>query len=228
VKEHPNTRQRDVRTALHEAAMASVYAYISSDEGQSYIRSCLTRRRLGVFLDTDIEEAVLSEALRFLSRGEEITSAAAWCRRRINARTIDLSRGAIRKERVTGVRVDLNDANEGQVFDDAPALSEGLSLADVRQAVANADDTDANISAALTYVTRVADDASLHTKCPQPQSGSTRNEAAMWAGLWYSGADSCFGPGNATTKRRSRAMERVRVLLVTCAQAITPKGDSHE
>ena len=71
--------------------MASVYAYISSDEGQSYIRSCLTRRRLGVFLDTDIEEAVLSEALRFLSRGEEITSAAAWCRRRINARTIDES-----------------------------------------------------------------------------------------------------------------------------------------
>lgn len=209
--------------------MASVYAYIASEEGQSYVRGCLTRRRLGAYLDTDVEEAVLSEALRFISRGEEIANAAAWCRRRINARTIDLSRGAIRKERDYGRRVELNDANEAQTFkDDEASFSEGLSLGAVRQAVSAADDTDANIAAALTYVTRVADDASLHESCPQPQSGSTRSEAAMWAGLWYSGAESCFGVGNATTKRRSRAMERVRTLLVSCALSLTKIGESHE
>lgn len=209
--------------------MTSVYTYIASEEGQAYVRSCLARRRLGAYLDTDIEEAVLSEALRFISRGDEIINAAAWCRRRINARTIDLSRGAIRKERDYGRRVDLNDANEATALSVEDAgFGEGISLSAVRQAVAAADDTDISIAAALTYVTRTAEDASLHTNCPQPQSGSTRSEAAMWAGLWYSGSESCFGPGNATTKRRSRAMERVRTLLVTCASAITKTGDSHE
>ena len=214
-----DTKQQESLVILSQP-MQRVYDYMSSEAGQAYIRSCLARRRLGEFLDTDIEEAVLSEALRFLARGEVISNADSWCKSRINARTIDLARGAIRKERDLGVRVELFEVEQAQENEEETvsqfSLDGSVSLADIRKLIAASDDTDINISAALSYITRVGEEATLHRDCPQPKAGATPSDAAVWAGLWYAGVESCFGPGSNITKRRSRAMERVRQLLRSC------------
>ena len=75
------------------------------------------------------------------------------------------------------------------------------------------DERPEDISAAITFIARVADEAELAQQCPQPEAGATATEAAVWAGLWYAGRHECFGEGNTITKRRSRAMSRVRALF---------------
>jgi hypothetical protein len=214
-----DTKQQESLVILSQP-MQRVYDYMSSEAGQAYIRSCLARRRLGEFLDTDIEEAVLSEALRFLARGEVISNADSWCKSRINARTIDLARGAIRKERDLGIRVELFEVEQTQENEEETvgqfSLDGAVPLSGVRKLIAASDDTDVNISAALSYITRIGEEATLHRDCPQPKAGATPSDAAVWAGLWYAGVESCFGPGNNITKRRSRAMEHVRQLLRSC------------
>jgi hypothetical protein len=191
--------------------LAEVHAYVSSETGQERIRKALLRRRLPGALDTDIEEAVLGEAHRFLAKGQHIGSIPGWCNARIAARSVDLARGAIRAELALGVRVtdvDLEDRADAVV---EPSPNGGLAEARVAVLYADADNDD--ISAGLTFITRVADEAELLDECPQPAAGATASDAAMWAGLWYAKQSDCFGDGNTVTKRRSRAAKRVRALI---------------
>jgi hypothetical protein len=202
-----------------ESTLAEVHAYVSSETGQERIRKALLRRRLPGALDTDIEEAVLGEAFRFLNRGQLIGSVPGWCNARIAARSIDLARGAIRNELVFGVRVSDDDIADMTAVEETSDL--GGSLAEARAAILHADASSADISAGLTFVTRVTDEGGLLEECPQPAAGATASDAAMWAGLWYARQDECFGVGNTFTKRRSRAAKRVRALL---AEALAGRG----
>jgi hypothetical protein len=197
-------------TLEQEAVLAEVHVYVGSDEGQRRVSAALERRRLPSSLDTDIEEAVLSEARRFIMRGSLIESVPGWCNARIAARSIDLARGVIRKEKRLGVQAD---EAELEHLAEPEELPVGGDLGGLRLVVLDLDERPEDISAALTFITRVADEANLSSQCPQPDAGATPTEAAWWAGLWYAGRHECFGSGNTITKRRSRAMARVRALL---------------
>lgn len=199
-----------------DSTLAEVHAYVGSSAGQERIQKALLRRRLPGSLDTDIEEAVLGEAFRFLTRGQVIGSVPGWCNARIAARSIDLARGAIRNELVFGVRVSDDDVADNAVTERSTPPNE--NLAEARVAILYADASSADISAGLTFVTRVADEADLLDECPQPVAGATASDAALWAGLWYAKQSECFGDGNTITKRRSRAARRVRELLAVALE----------
>jgi len=205
---------------LHDD-LAAVHEFMASDPGRSAVRSALARRRLPGYLDTEIEEAVLGEALRFLKNGGEIDSPAGWCRARITARSIDLARGALRDRRRWGERVpyaedlleetlDGSDAAE----DETALLPEG-GLEQVRRELLRSGANETAIAGALTFVSRIGEEAEIAGECPQPSTGADDEECAMWAVLWYLGRRDCFGSGNTEAKRRSRAARGVRDLLRT-------------
>lgn len=205
---------------LHDD-LAAVHEFMASDPGRNAVRSALARRRLPGYLDTEIEEAVLGEALRFLKNGGEIDSPAGWCRARITARSIDLARGALRDRRRWGERVPytedllegtLDESNAAQ--DETVGLPEG-GLDQVRRGLLRSGANETAIAGALTFVTRVGEGAEIVDECPQPATGADEEESAMWAVLWYLGLRDCFSSGNTAAKRRSRAARGVRELLRT-------------
>lgn len=197
-------------TVAQEALLTEVHLYVGSAEGQRRIAVALERRRLPSSLDTDVEEAVLGEARRFILNGGEIRSVKGWCNARVAARSIDLARGVIRREQYVGTKVDEAELDDVEATELAPFDGDLRSL---RTAILLLDERPEDVSAALTFIARVADEAHLAQECPQPEAGATATEAAVWAGLWYAGRYECFGDGNTITKRRSRAMARVRGLF---------------
>lgn len=199
---------------LHDD-LAAIHAFMASDTGRGAVRAALARRRLPGYLDVEIEEAVLGEALRFLKNGGEIDSPAGWCRARITARSVDLARGALRDRRRWGERVPFGEdlLNEEDHAEDATAdLPEG-GIDKVRRDILSSGGNETAIAGALTFVTRVGEQATLAAECPQPATGADEEESAMWAVLWYLGLRDCFTPGNTAAKRRSRAARGVRELL---------------
>lgn len=198
-----------MRSAAHDEALVQVHSYVTSATGQAKIQQALQRRRLPGSFDTEIEEAVIAEAMRYLSGGGEITSAPGWCNARITARSIDLARGMIRKEAREALVVPNDDVADVAVPDSG--------LASLRDAVLNADAHALDVCGALTFISIVGDGASLAPACPQPLAGATPEDAACWAGLWYAKRDDCFGEGNTVTQRRSRAAKRIRSLLAKAA-----------
>lgn len=205
---------------------------MGSKAGQDTVRKALSRRRLPGALDVDIEEAVLGEAYRYLQRGGTIDSPAGWCRARIAARAVDLSRGVIRTERHWGKRVDAGlleredssmdsdeqapDQMDGPTYvegDDWSLDGQGHDLDNARRGLISLRDDDIATAGALTFAAIVGEQAKPLEVCPQPTAGASPAEAAMWGVLWYLGIRDCFGPGNTAAKRRSRASAKVRRLL---------------
>lgn len=220
-----------VLSPAQSSVFQEVHSYVSSPEGQTRIHQALLRHRLPTALDADIEEAVISEALRFIRKGNEIASPAGWCNARISARAIDLARGVIRRRLADEDRShseydqcadDQQDAL-GDVFprDESPASSSTLS--GWRSTVLHADADPYDVCAVLTTISVLAEGVPLVEECPQPQAGATREEAACWAGLWYANRAECFGEGNTITKRRSRATKRLKQLLREATAALTTK-----
>jgi hypothetical protein len=203
--------------ALQNPTVAAVHGFVASPAGQDYIRYALQRRRLPSALDVEIENAVLFEAARFVARGGEIHAAESWAKQRITARSIDLVRGAIRREAKhpeAPLDVDVVLAHTDLQVNEDPR-----TLFEVRRFVLEQDAASTDVSAALAFVAVVAEQAAIHADCPQPIAGATQQDAALWAGLWYAGRAECFGPGNTITKRRTRAAARVRDLLNRAAES---------
>ena len=78
------------------------------------------------------------------------------------------------------------------------------------------------VSAALTVLAVLYDEAGPGNGCPQPVGGASEVEAAHWVGLWYAGKRDLFPSdsqpaGNTMTKRRSRATLMVKHVLRTSA-----------
>lgn len=205
---------------LHDD-LAAIHAFMSSDTGRNAVRSALARRRLPGYLDVEIEEAVLGEALRFLKNGGEMDSPAGWCRARITARSIDLTRGALREARRWGERVPFDEDLLEEVAEETESLGgAGTDLAEgaidtIRRDLLLSGESETAIAGALTFVTRVGEGAEIVDECPQPATGADEEESAMWAVLWYLGLRDCFSSGNTAAKRRSRAARGVRELLRT-------------
>jgi hypothetical protein len=201
-----------MRSAAHDEVLVKVHSYVTSGLGQAKIQQALQRRRLPGAFDTEIEEAVIAEAMRFLANGGEITSAPGWCNARITARSIDLARGLIRREAREALEAPNDDIT------DVAAPDAGLS--GLREAVLIADAHALDVCGALTFISVIGDGASLASSCPQPLAGATPQDAACWAGLWYANRDDCFGEGNTVTQRRSRAAKRIRALLAKTALSV--------
>jgi hypothetical protein len=202
--------------------LAEVHVFVGSNAGRDAIRNALARRRLPGYLDVEIEEAVLGEALRFLKGGGVIVSPAGWCRARITARAVDLTRGALRDQRRWGVRVTFNDdaidaIADGHEETDGNESLNALTgdLDQVRRDLLRSGENSTAIAGALTFVSLIGDEAEPLKDCPQPSTGADTEESAIWAVLWYLGMRDCFIPGNAAAKRRSRAARNVRELLRT-------------
>lgn len=215
-------------TPAQSSLFQEVHTYISSPEGQARIHQALQRHRLPTALDADLEEAVISEALRFITRGHEITSAPGWCNARFTARAIDLSRGIIRKRHADEELLHLADTHPlDDALDDADfgvndtrgplddASAHPAALAGWRREVLATAADPLDVCAVLTTISVLAENVPLAENCPQPQAGATPEEAACWAGLWYAKRTECFGVGNTTTKRRSRANKRLKQILRT-------------
>jgi len=197
--------------------LGQVHTFMCSETGRLAVRDALARRRLPGYLDVEVEEAVLGEAMRFVKNGGTITSPAGWCRARITARAIDLVRGMVSERRRWGVRVpfdendrEINDLEDGGVswFPD-----ETDSIDALRRGILGAEEEDAAVAGALTFVSIVGEEAQILDHCPRPSTGANQEEAAIWAVLWYLGLRDCFGAGNTAAKRRSRAARSVRKLL---------------
>jgi hypothetical protein len=200
--------------------LAAVHSYLASDAGQAAIRSRLQRRRLPASLDVDIEDRVSSEAHRFLAAGNHIESVAGWCNTRISARVIDITRGRDRSY-VDAKRFD--EESFVQVESDAGQLHIGSDVVDdIRGAVVRGTGEAWVAAAALAVIARLAHQAVLDARCPQPKSGATPTDAACWAGLWYAGRrwDLDIAPGvpaNTVTQRRSRDTRKVKAAVVAAA-----------
>lgn len=222
-----------VLTRDQERVISEVHLYVLSEEGQTRIGRALQQRRLPGSLDTDIEEAVISEALRFVRDGGEIGSVAGWCNHRIRARSIDLARGAIRRERALGVAVSEEGVEAVEESDEATAdaamleeygvdvLSDGVSA--MRREILESGADPLDICGVLAVVSVLAEQATIDPDCPQPLAGATPEDAACWAGLWYAGRTECFGVGNTVGQRRARAARKMKMVLRAVIEKVGKK-----
>lgn len=204
--------------AKTDQTLVEVYNFMSSLKGQDTVRNALLRRRLPTALDSDIEEAVLSEATRFLANGNTIESPSGWCAARISARSLDLARGMVRHRR-DGFMVidgfpDISDYPEPVDQEISLALSDA-ALTSLRKNIVESMAPGPLVSGALTVVSVLAEEAELAKTCPQPATGATSMDAACWAGLWYARQSDCFGPGNTVDQRRARNTKRIKQLLLS-------------
>lgn len=207
---------------------------MASDTGKLKVTKALTRRRLPGSFDTDIEESVLSEATRYLDRGNIIESVPGWCSARITARSIDLARGIIRNNGEDAYRhinaLDLDTIEETKDdIEQYTSLSSDSdeAIAYLRKCILNAKCDPQNISGALTVIAALAEGAETHAECPKPIAGSKPIDAACWAGLWYAHRQDCFEENGASAQRRSRGGKQIKELMRLQAEHITThRGDA--
>lgn len=213
-----------------DQTLVEVYHFMSSTKGQDKVRNALLRRRLPTALDSDIEEAVLSEATRFLANGNTIESPSGWCASRIAARALDLTRGMVRRDRdgfkVVDSSSDMTNYPEPVDQEFSLELSD-LALTSLRKNIVESPASGPLVSGALTVVSVLAEQAELIKTCPQPATGATSLDAACWAGLWYAHQSDCFGQGNTVDQRRSRNTKRIKQLLLSllAGSGLTEKFD---
>lgn len=207
---------------------------MASDTGKLKVTKALARRRLPGSFDTDIEESVLSEAARYLDRGNTIESVPGWCSARITARSTDLARGIMRNngedayKHSNALDLDTIEGNYSDVEQYASLSSDSdEAIAYLRKCILNAKCDPQNISGALTVITALAEGAETHAECPKPIAGSKPIDAACWAGLWYAHRQDCFEENGASAQRRSRGGRQIKELMRLQAEhIITHKGDS--
>lgn len=201
-----------------DQTLVEIYNFMSSTKGQDKVKSALLRRRLPTALDSDVEEAVLSEATRFLANGNTIESPSGWCSARISARALDLARGMVRRDRDGCILVDgfpdVSDYPEPVDQEISLEMSDA-ALTYLRKNIVESTASGPLVSGALTVVSVLAEEAELVKTCPQPVTGATSLDAACWAGLWYARQLDCFGQGNTVDQRRARNTKRIKHLLVS-------------
>ena len=225
---------RQVTSTPKETTLIAVYQYMASEEGKLKVTKALTRQRLPGSFDTDIEESVLSEAARYLDRGNTIESAPGWCSARIKARSIDLARGIIRNngmdayKHINALDLDAIEGSKGDLEQYSSLSSDSEeAIAYLRKCILNAKCDPQNISGALTVIAALAEGAETHAECPKPISGSKPIDAACWAGLWYAHRQDCFEENGASAQRRSRGSKQIKELMRLQAEHITTyRGDA--
>jgi hypothetical protein len=218
-------------TVLSDADLVSLW--LMSAEGQRVVARTLRDLKLPSAFDADLVISVCHSADQMAARGVAIESIPAWATRTLRLRAIDL----VRSPRSSRVQMGVGPDGEDLAFDvrdpaDAIASSSvEIDASDVRRRLGTSwGRLDGwQVSAALTVLSVLYDEADPGVGCPQPVGGASEHEAAHWVGLWYSGRRDLFpGPdiasSNTLTKRRSRASSAVKQLLRSAAQSEEGEG----
>jgi hypothetical protein len=207
-----------------------VSLWLMSADGKRAVKRTLQNLRLPATFDADLIVQVCHSADRMMAKGEPIKSIPAFATRVLNQRGKDL----VRSPR-SSVGSLLVHGDDGAVQLDPPQtdtnpiedLHVDLDAIAIRHTLGAAWHTEEpwKVSAALTVLTVLFDEAGPGDRCPRPVGGASPVEAAHWVGLWYAGRRELFpGPGrpagNTLTKQRSRASQQVRELLKASASAI--------
>lgn len=206
-----------------------VSLWLMSADGRRALQRTLRDLKLPTAFDADLITQVCHAADQMTAKAQPIESVAAWTTRTLRLRGIDL----VRSPRSSVASMVLH-RNDGDVQIDLAEPTEVLAEMDahldaaaVRQNLGAAWCTDEpwKLSAALTVLTVLYDEAGPGSGCPQPVGGASEVEAAHWVGLWYAGKRDLFPApgepaGNTLTKRRSRATQMVKEVLRGSATTI--------
>jgi hypothetical protein len=222
-----------------------VSLWLMSAEGLAAMQRTRRDLRLADGFDTDLIVSVCHAAEQMAAQGERIESIPAWTKRTLRLRATHL----LEPPRTSRVRYVVN--GQGGVADDPldelvdPAdqfddLDTALDAQRVRDRLTDAWFTKPpwSVSAALTVLAVLCDEADPSDDCPQPLNGASDIEAAHWVGLWYAGRRDVFPDSHqpadqptdqrtgqpfdqTITKRRSRATTEVRNLLRAGAPSTT-------
>ena len=213
-----------------------VSLWLMSADGLAAVKRTLRDLRLSDAFDTDLIVSVCHAAGQMVAKQQPIESIPAWTTRTLKLRAIDL----VRSPRTSRLQLvvdnsddavhDLADhlADPTDQFNDADVQLDAVA---VRRQLSDEWHTKPSwsVSAALTVLTVLYDEANPSDDCPQPASGASDVESAHWVGLWYSGKRDLFPhpdqpADNTITKRRSRATTEVRNLLRTNAPSTTGRA----
>ena len=192
-------------------AAEEVAAWLATPEGRARLAAALDRRRLPTSLLEDLAADVVVAAL---TAREPIDEPAAWATSVLARRAVDLVRARARRPVVAldaWLDAGFEPFDEGAGPDDVALVGMGDEL---RRALATVLPV-AVRSASLTAVTVAVDDAGVPGDCPQPGAGAAATDGPLWAGVWFAGGRDCWTvpDSDATRKRRSRAVGRVRSAL---------------
>jgi len=213
-----------------------VSLWLMSADGLGAVNRTLRDLRLPDAFDTDLIISVCHSAGQMVAKQEAIESIPAWTTRTLKLRAIDL----VRSPRTSQLQLVVDNSDDfadrlADPTDQIAAADAQLDAVTVRRQLSDAWYTKPpwSVSAALTVLTVLYDEARPSDDCPKPVSGASVVEAAHWVGLWYSGKRDVFPAAdqladhpadNTITKRRSRATSEVRNLLRTNAASTTGRG----
>ena len=205
-------------------ARGEMFAWLTSADARAAAVSELHRRGLPAALVDDLLGATALALGAASLDGGTIDRPAAYARRALATKAVDLLRGTIRHRR----EIEWPDEFDLPESDDAEAPALAIELEDdlrvaihrllaARKAWAAA--------AALTVLTLAAHrDVALPREVPEPE-GASGGQADRWASLWLAGCRDCFpAPGvaddAAMRQRRSRALRAVDDVLADAAASI--------
>lgn len=221
-----------VTTSDSPSAADVAARFLRSGAGRAAVRRALVTNHLPAALADDlVQDALRRVWVATAGGGAPVDNIEAFVTTVLHRSAVDIVRGRVRGPQVVDWReaVDPDAAGQGWPFDGPSPLDVEAdvlarqSLAAVRRAVHRALSVDPHAgAAALAYLAVTVDGAAPAPRCPQPAGGSTADEAAEWAALWYAGQHSCFaGDGGelpATVRqRRHRGAGRMRDLLARAA-----------
>jgi DNA-directed RNA polymerase specialized sigma24 family protein len=220
--------------------------FLRSELGRAAVHRILAAQQLPQTLADDLRQEALRRVLVATSeRGTIIDNVEGFVTSALHRAAVDIVRGRVRSPQIVGGwgAVDLDTDGRGRpraafaspVDVEADALAFESDAA-VRRAIHNLLGVDPTAgAAALAYLAIAVDGAPAAPDCPQPQGGASFHEASEWAGLWYAGCDDCFPTHGAFTisqstlrKRRSRAVERLRHVLLRSAAAAGLGSEARE
>lgn len=219
--------------------------FLRSELGRAVVHRTLAAQRLPQTLADDLRQEALRRVVVATSeRGTVIDNLEGFVTSALHRAAVDIVRGRVRGPQIVGGRgpVDLDADGWGwgaaiaspvDVEVDALAFESDASVRRAIHSLLGVDSTAG--AAALAYLAIAVDGAPTAPDCPQPQGGASPHEASEWAGLWYAGCDDCFltheaGAVRQSTlrKRRSRAVERLRDLLLRSAAAAGLDSEERE
>ena len=224
-----------VTTSDSPSAADVAARFLRSGAGRAAVRRALVTNHLPASLADDLVQDALRRVwvATTTGGGAPVDNIEAFVTTVLHRSAVDIVRGRVRGPQVVDWRqdVDPDAAGQGWPFDGPSPLDVEAdvlgrqSLAAVRRAVHRALSVDPHAgAAALAYLAVAVDGAAPAPRCPQPAGGSTADEAAEWAALWYAGQSGCF-PGDgaelpATVRnRRHQGARRMRDLLARAAVA---------
>jgi DNA-directed RNA polymerase specialized sigma24 family protein len=199
----------------------AVRQFLASPQGKAHTHRALSRCKLSASLEDDLVQEVLRRCASRISLGKAIDNPGGFATVLLHRASVDIVRGQLHRPLAFGL---LGSDEPADVDVEDGGFEADVVVADMvgglRRALHGLTGP-RRIAAALAYLVASFDQAPVGAACPQPVGGAGAQEAAEWAGLWYSGRRDCFPDGAAgeaaVRKRRSRAVAELHAALVEAA-----------